>query len=352
MITDEIKVIDVDTHVTEPYDLFTSRVSTKKWGDKVPHVRTIPWQTARHWDPSADPEEPRDIWILNGQPSSPIGITTMAGWREWPPAHPSTLEDFDPGAYDSTKRLERMDEYGMYAHILYPNVAGFGNQNFLKLEDRELMLACVQAYNDFLHEWCSVDPKRLLPIMAVPFWDIDATVEEINRCFKLGHKGVLFPQQPHLFGDSPMLADPHWNPVWHTAEDLGLSINFHIGSGNPVEVHGGYAGNGQQANYSAGTVRFFMDNMNGIMEILISGICHRHPNLNFVSVESGVGWVPYVLEALDWQWLNAGARDEHPEMELLPSEYFRRQVYACFWFERDIALQDHRPAARQRALRD
>ena len=82
------------------------------------------------------------------------------------------------------------------------------------------MLACVRAYNDFLHEWSAVDPKRLLPIMAVPFWDVDETVAEINRCFKLGHKGVLFPQQPHLFGDSPMLADPHWAPVWHTAEDL------------------------------------------------------------------------------------------------------------------------------------
>ena len=98
--------------------------STKKWGDMVPHVRTIPWQTARQWDPNADPDTLRDIWILNGQPSSPIGITAMAGWREWPPAHPSTLEDFDPGSYDSTKRLERMDEYGMYAHIIYPNVAG------------------------------------------------------------------------------------------------------------------------------------------------------------------------------------------------------------------------------------
>ena len=190
-----------------------------------------------------------------------------------------------------------------------------------------------------LGRWCGVDPKRLLPIAAVPFWDVDATVEEIHRCFKLGHKGVLFPQSPHLYGGQPMLADPHWEPVWHTAEDLGLSINFHIGSGDPINVHEGYEGNGQQANYAKGTVRLFMANMNGVMEILISGICHRHPNLDFVSVESGIGWVPYVLEALDWQWLNAGARDQHPEMDLLPSEYFERQVYACFWFEREIALR-------------
>src|SRR5687767_3792346 len=31
-------VIDVDSHVTEPPDLWTSRVSTK-WGDLVPHVK-------------------------------------------------------------------------------------------------------------------------------------------------------------------------------------------------------------------------------------------------------------------------------------------------------------------------
>ena len=67
------------------------------------------------------------------------------------------------------------------------------------------------------------------------------------------------------------------------------------------------------------------------------GICHRFPDLNFVSVESGVGWIPYALEALDWQWQNCGVGVEHPEYDLLPSEYFRRQIYGCFWFERESA---------------
>jgi len=71
----------------------------------------------------------------------------------------------------------------------------------------------------------------------------------------------------------------------------------------------------------------------GITNVIISGLCHRYPRLNFVSVESGVGWVPFLLEALDWQWQAAGAFKEHPE-RLLPSEYFRRQVYMTYWFER------------------
>ncbi|NIR41199.1 MAG: amidohydrolase family protein, partial [Gemmatimonadetes bacterium] len=60
---------------------------------------------------------------------------------------------------------------------------------------------------------------------------------------------------------------------------------------------------------------------------------HRFPELAFVSVESGVGWLLFVLEAFDWQWTNAGIHKEHPEYDLLPSEYFRRQIYGCFWFE-------------------
>ena len=117
-------------------------------------------------------------------------------------------------------------------------------------------------------------------------------MEEIQRCSKLGHKGVLFPQSPHLCGGQPMLADPHWEPVRNTTEDLGLSMNFHIGSGDADNVHEGYEGNGQQATYAKGTVPLFMAIMSGVMEILISGICHYHPGLNFVSVENRIGRVP------------------------------------------------------------
>ena len=61
------------------------------------------------------------------------------------------------------ERLERMDEYGMYAQVVYPNVGGFGSGNFLQLTDEELRLDCVRAYNDFLVEWTSVEPSRFHP---------------------------------------------------------------------------------------------------------------------------------------------------------------------------------------------
>src|SRR4029077_2000409 len=68
-------------------------------------------------------------------------------------------------------------------------------------------------------------------------------------------------------------------------------------------------------------------------------VCHRFPRLDFVSVESGVGWLPFALASLDWQWKNCGVALEHPEYGLLPSEYSQRQMYGCFWFEEATVKQ-------------
>jgi len=322
-VVERIKVIDSDTHVSEPEDLWTSRVSIAKWGDMVPHVK---------WDP----ERNEEAWYFGDDRFAAAAGPAMAGWKEFPPSHPPRMADADPGSWNPVERLKRMDEYGLWAQVIYPNVGGFGSGRFLALKEPELMLQCVQAYNDFLSEWCDTDARRLVPIMAVPFWDVQATVQEIERAWKKGHKGVLFTSEPEAF-DQPLLADPHWEPVWSTAADLGLTINFHIGSGDLTQIRGGYKGSGRQANYAKQTTLLFLDNARAVMEVIIAGICHRHPTLNFVSVESGIGWVPFVLEALDWQWLNSGVRQEHPEYDLLPSEYFKRQVYGCFWFERASA---------------
>ena len=123
-----------------------------------------------------------------------------------------------------------MDEASIWAQVLYPNVGGFGSENFLKIDDEQLKLLCVSAYNDFLLEWASADRRRLLPIVATPFWDIDATVREIERCVALGARGILFTGEPQRFG-LPIIGDPHWDPLWEVARAAGLPIHFHIGSG-------------------------------------------------------------------------------------------------------------------------
>ena len=317
----EFKVIDTDTHIIEPYDLWTSRISQKKWGDKVPHVR---------WDEKYQ----EDAWFFGSERVAAAAGAAFAGWDKYPPLRPKRLEQVQTYTWHAEDRLKIMDEYGIHAQILYPNVAGFGAGKYLALEDGELMLACVRAYNDWLTEWASAAPNRLIPQMALPFWDVQACVVEMQRAFKLGHKGVVMCGEPEHFS-LPKLTDPQWDPLWAAAQDLGLPINFHIGTGDMWYTTMMHRSVGRHAHFASMGALFSLDNSKVIAQILCGGVCHRFPRLNFVSVESGVGWLPYLLDALDYQWKNCGVVNEHPEYKLLPSEFFKRQFYGCFWFEQD-----------------
>ena len=261
----------------------------------------------------------------------------MAGWHEHPPFHPRRFTDTDPVAWDATRRAGLMDSYGVRAQVLYPNVAVFDAKSIVGMGDTALQLACIEAYNDFLVDFGNEQPGRFIAVSGLPFWDLSATLAEIERCAAIGHKGIVFTQDPSYFG-LPQLTDRYWDPMWASAQEKGLPVNFHIASGDLDLFNVGHPDNGVHANYAAMGVSFFLANARTIAQLVTGGICHRFPNLNFVSVESGIGWIPFALEALDWQWRNCGVHKEHPEYELLPSEYFRRQIYGCFWFERDTAL--------------
>jgi predicted TIM-barrel fold metal-dependent hydrolase len=315
---DQYRAIDTDAHVTEPPDLWTSRLPAK-WGDAIPRLECV---------------DGRDVWIMGGENAGMgPGMVTAAGFDGNFPESRMTFDECPRESWDAKARLELMDADGIHAQVIYPNAGGFGSQAFLSLKEPELMLACVQAYNDFLTEWCSADPSRLLPAMAAPFWDADAWVTEIERCAALGHRAVLACNQPKVWGQ-PALFDPHWDRVYAAAQDHDLSVSFHIGGGSFEDMAAEFnAGGGPKANFARVSSTIFMDNSKQLADVIFGGVCHRFPKLKFVSVESGVGWIGSALEAMDWQWRNGGVSKENPEFDLLPSEYFERQIYGCFWFE-------------------
>ena len=225
-----------------------------------------------------------------------------------------------------------MDGERIHAEVVYPNVGGFGSAGFLKLGEPELMLDCVRAYNDFLTEWTGEDPGRLVPVTATPFWDVQATAAEVERCAARGHRAVLMCGQPQDFGQ-PALSEKYWDPLWATAQEAGLSISFHIGSGGPNDSLYQRPSMSVRTNMARVSGLIFVQNANSLADIIFGGVCQRFPELKFVSVESGVGWLQSVLEGFDWQFMNCQVRRDNPELELLPSEYFKRQIYGCFWFE-------------------
>jgi predicted TIM-barrel fold metal-dependent hydrolase len=313
-------VIDADAHVTEPSDVWTSRVPAK-YRDVAPKL-------------VRDSKSGRDTWHVGGDhPMVTVGHTATAGWHEPFPAAPRNMDEVPLAAHDAKARLEYLDSIGVWAQVMYPNVGGFGNQLFLSLDDPELKLACVRAYNDWIIEWCAADSRRLLAVAATPFWDVDATVAEVERCATLGHRGVLFTGEPQHF-DLPYLGDRHWDPLWSTAQDAALPVSFHIGSADFTKDFspGRIRAHGIGATYVATSVSLFLENGQQLVDLLTSGVLARFPTLEFVSVESGIGFLPFILEAADYAYGESSMRQERPD-DGKPSDYFRRQVYGCYFFE-------------------
>jgi uncharacterized protein len=313
-------IIDADAHITEPRDVWTSRVA-KKYVDDVPHIEHL---------------DNMDTWVLGGKRLSLVGVTAPAGWPTFPPDYPPRFEDCHLGAYDADARLRYMDEAGIWAQVLYPNVGGFGSENFLNMEDEELKLICVRAYNDFLHEWCAADLTRLLPVLATPFWDVDATVKEIERCAGMGARGILFTGEPHRYG-LPVIGSHYWDPLWSIATETGMPIHFHIGNAGDLPqllTPERYEQHGSAGTQAFAAVDLFMKNGVQCADLITCGMLARWPDLKFVSVESGMGWLPFVLEASDYSWLGAFRPGrERTSEDILPSELFRDHVYVTYWFE-------------------
>jgi predicted TIM-barrel fold metal-dependent hydrolase len=320
-----VNVIDVDTHVIEPYDLWTSRVSVNKYGDRVPHVRTD--------------ENGIDTWYTGETSLMPAGALAAAGWKEAPGwGFPPNIDMIDPRVWQPAPRLQVMDEQGTYAQVLYPNVTGFGAGRFQDITDHELAYLLIQAYNDFLTDFARVNTHRYIPIMAVPFFDLDLSIKEMERCRANGHKGMIFSMQPETWGQ-PILSDPYWDRLWAAAQDLRLPVHFHIASGDLSSILRLHESVGRAAAFAAFPPGQAVNNINAISTLICSGICHRFPELQFVSVESGISWIPFALQYLDWLWIECQVHREHPEYDLLPSDYFRRQIFGCFWFENTAAVE-------------
>ena len=151
----------------------------------------------------------------------------------------------------------------------------------------------------------------------------------------MGHKGLNLGWQFEQLG-LPRLRDSYWEPLLKRAEEMGWPVNFHVGFNTDAkEIEEHRLRMETPLDHAAGPAKFFLGNANCVAELIMGGICDRYPTLKFVSVESGIGWLPFLVESLDWQYLNNNLDREYPNL-LLPSEYFRRQIYGTFWFERDI----------------
>ena len=326
-----LKIIDVDTHWSEPEDLWTSRAPAK-WRDRVPQKK-LDAQGEMMWTIDGD------ISIGLGSAASVVHETGRKAvgteFTKW------GVNEVHPACSQLGPRLDVMDEQGIWAHVLYPNVLGFGGQGRLTAQgnrsakvDEELRLISTQIYNDAGAEMQAQSGGRMLPQALLPWWDIKLAVAEAKRCFAMGMTGVNINSDPHLNGMLD-LSEDYWAPLWELCSDKGAPINFHIGASDSSSSWFGkspWPSFDSSQKLAMGSAMMFIANSQVVGNIIISGLLERVPKLKFVSVESGVGWLPFMLEALEYQISESGANIDG-RYSMTPLEYFQRNIYSCFWFE-------------------
>ena len=157
----------------------------------------------------------------------------------------------------------------------------------------------------------------------------------VARTRELELHGVVMCDAPEMIGIGlPPLHAPHWEPLWDALQAEEMPVSFHVGSGKGrLRCVEACWPNYEMAEFmTIMPAELFLSNSATIGNLIVSGLCERYPRLRFFSVESGVGYLPFYLQALDYQYVEGGL-DRTGRLPLLPSEYFRRQIYCSFWFE-------------------
>ncbi|MEZ4332513.1 MAG: amidohydrolase family protein [Myxococcota bacterium] len=304
-MTKRDRLISADSHINEPPDLWTSRVRAK-FKDRAPRIERL---------------AQGDAWIMEGS-ATPINFgnnanggtppETRSPWVRW--------EEIRRGGWVPAVRLEEQAEDGVEAEVLYPTPRVSHNV-LANNRDREFHLDCIRAYNDWLSEYASHAPERLIGIAVMPTTGVGDAIAELERAMALpGLRGVLLGRYPN--GD--LVTKPEDDAFWARAAERGVPLHVHVGLAavmsdeDPDRKKPG--ARGELRNLDA-SVRTY--------EVITSGMFDRFPRLDFVFAEVDCGWIPYAKEQFDNRFHRRAASDR-PPIAHPPSHYFDHNIATTY----------------------
>jgi predicted TIM-barrel fold metal-dependent hydrolase len=337
-VEDYPRIVSPDDHVLEPPDLWTKRLPAKylETGPRVVREKgRLTMNDGMFVYEQSDDGEPVDVWYYEDIRVPGILTGAAVGYElEDMETKVITFEDMRPGCYDQKARLADMDMSGVEASLCFPNMfARFAGQRFVFGQDKELSLACVQAYNDFMiDEWCAGSDGRLIPLGILPLWDAELCAKEIHAGAARGIHAMCFTEIPAYLG-LPSLHTDYWDPMLQACEDTGTVLMMHIGSGSKLPVTSSDAPAGVANSLTA------VNSAMSLIDWLFSGSLIRFPSLRMGFAECQIGWIPYFLERADEVWShNRGWNEVWGKIPNPPSSYFPGRIY-CSYFSDDFGLR-------------
>jgi uncharacterized protein len=223
---------------------------------------------------------------------------------------------------DPHLRIKDLDRDGVDAEVIY-GILGAAS----RLNDREAANAMLHIYNDWLVEFCKPYPERHLGLACLPYGDIPAAAAEVRRAAKLGLRGV----ELSCSWDMEPMWHPMWEPLWQAVDEVRLPLHFHTFPTIPPKVLDGAPPSARRAAFFTVVSGFQMNLVNILAALMGAAVFERYPNLRVAFGESGIGWIPYALDRMDFEWED---RFRDLGLKMKPSDYWRRQCKATFQFDR------------------
>jgi predicted TIM-barrel fold metal-dependent hydrolase len=313
----QTKLISCDDHIDLnqlPADLWTSRVPAE-YRERAPHV---------------EERGGRMVWVCEGK--------VWGGWSgrpvdpAKPKAPPPLFTAFSRAGIENEGqrrpavpelRLEDMDRDGVHAHVM------FGPVTSIESEDPDFRDACYRAYNDWLAEFCAVAPDRLIGVAMLPEFP-EGAEKELRR---LAKAGIFRQANLQIASAEPRLHDKRWEPFWNALEETGIILSFHVTVFAPRADDPAV---GTPGGTFAATKAFLEQFLDPFVDLFAWGILERHPKMKLVMAESGLGWLPWVVQELDYRHWRLWEAKEFWEskggipLKMKPSELFKRQIYVTF----------------------
>jgi len=324
-------IVDVDAHIVEPADLWSSRLPAK-YREVGPRVKYLPSGKPKLVGGSYVEEPGTDgpdvaWWFYEDHKYSVKRLIAAAGYPADEISFDGvTFEQMRSGCWNPVDRIADNALNGVEAQMCFPNYPRFCGQIFLWGKDRELALLSVRAYNDWMvDQWCGGSGGRLIPLCLVPLWDPELAAAEVRRNAARGVRAVAFSELP-TYLNLPSIHSGHWDPFFRACAETGTVVCMHIGSGTKTPQAS------PDAPDAVAATIIFGNSVASMADYLLSGVLHRMPTLKLMYAECQIGWIPYLLERIDDVWdTHRGWSNSQTACPELPSTYYYRQMYACFF---------------------
>jgi len=305
-------LISVDDHLIEPPDLFEGRMPAAL-GDAAPRV---------HEDGSGN-----QFWRFEGRDYPNVGLNAVVGRprEEWS-MEPARFEEMRPGCYEIGARVADMDIAGIWASLCFPSlVAGFCGSVFSRAQDKDLGLACLRAWNTWYHEvWAGTYPERIIALQLPWLDDVTVGAGEIRHNAELGFKAVSFPEFPAQLGYPSIFTD-HWDPIFAACQETNTVVCLHTGASAWAPLPS------PDPPFELLPTVFPVNALLAAGEWVWSGVAHRFPGLRVALSEGGIGWVPMLMDRMDYvlDHSASGTDGSSWRSELRPSELLGRNFWFC-----------------------